>query len=106
MILVRVRAVNARLLDKVLVKGSSMPMPIYSAIKELTAEKKEVWDAFEAGQKEYYDRNFPGALKAFQDALKAYPDDKPVQIFLERTLEFIKTPPTDDWDGSFRHDTK
>ncbi len=98
--------IEARLLDKVLVKGSSMPMPIYSVTKELTPEIKEVWDAFEAGQKEYYDRNFPGALKAFQDALKAYPDDKPVQIFLERTLEYIKTPPTDDWDGSFRHDTK
>lgn len=98
--------VEARLLDKVLVKGSSLPMPIYSVTTELTPEKKEVWDAFIAGQKEYYDRNFPGAQKAFKDALKAYPDDRPVQIFLERTLEFLKNPPPEDWTGAFRHDTK
>ena len=98
--------VEARLLDKVLVKGSSIPMPVYSVTKHLTPEKKEVWDAFAAGQKEYYDRNFPGAQKAFQDALKAYPDDNPSQIFLERTLEYLKDPPPEDWDGSFRHEVK
>lgn len=98
--------VEARLLDKVLVKDSSIPMPVYSVTKHLTPEKKEVWDAFATGQKEYYDRNFPGAQKAFQDALKAYPDDKPSQIFLERTLEYLKDPPPEDWDGSFRHEVK
>ena len=81
-------------------------MPVYSVTKHLTPEKKEVWDAYAAGQKEYYDRNFPGAQKAFQEALKVYPDDKPSQIFLERTLEFLKNPPPDDWDGSFRHEAK
>lgn len=98
--------IQARLLDKVLVKGSSMPMPIYSVIAELTPEKEQVWDAFIVGQKEYYDRNFPGAQKAFTDALKAYPDDRPAQIFLERTLEFLKNPPTEDWTGAYRHETK
>ena len=98
--------VETRLLDRVLVKGSSMAMPIYSVTKKLSTDHKEVWDAFASGQKEYYDRNFPGAQKAFKDALKAYPDDKPTQIFLERTLEFLKNPPPENWDGSFRHDTK
>jgi len=99
--------VETRLLDKVLVKGSSMPMPIYSvASSGMSPDKKAVWEAFEAGQKEYYDRNFPGAQKEFKDALKAYPDDRPVQIFLERTLEFLKQPPPDDWTGAFRHETK
>ena len=98
--------IEARLLDKVLVKGSSMPMPIYSVTSELTSEIKVVWESFAAGQKEYYDRNFPGARKAFLDALKAYPNDRPAQIFLERTLEYLKNPPAKDWDGSFRHDTK
>jgi len=97
---------KTRLLDSVLVKGSSLPMPIYSVTDELSPEDKEVWEAYAAGQKEYYDRNFPGAQKAFQEALKAYPDDRPSQIFLERTLEFLKDPPADDWNGSFRHDEK
>ena len=98
--------VEARLLDKVLVKGSSMPMPIYSVTRELASDKSVVWETFAAGQKEYYDRNFPGAQKEFLNTLKVNPDDRPARIFLERTLEFLKTPPSDDWDGSFRHDTK
>ncbi len=98
--------IEARLLDKVLVKGSSIPIPVYSVTQKLSPQKKEVWDTFAAGQKEYYDLNFPGARKAFLDTLKVYPDDKPTQIFLERTLEFLKKPPPEDWDGSFRHETK
>ena len=97
---------DIRLLDKVMVKGSSLPMPIYSVSKELSPDKLEAWEAFEAGQRKYYDRDFPGAQKAFKNALKAYPDDKPTQIFLERTIGFIKTPPPDDWTGAHQHETK
>ena len=95
-----------RLLDRVMVKGSSNALPIYSVSKHLSPESKEVWDAFADGQKKYYDMDFPGARKSFQTALKAYPDDRPSQIFLERTLEYLQKPPESDWDGTFRHETK
>jgi len=98
--------IEARLLDRVMVKGSSLPMPIYSVSTELNPDARRLWEAFAAGQAAYYDRDFPGAEKRFRDALKVYPDDKPTQIFLERTIGYIQKPPDDDWDGAFRHETK
>jgi class 3 adenylate cyclase len=97
---------ETRLLDKVLVKGSDLPMPLYTVSLKLTPEKKAVWDAFSNGQKKFYDRDFPGAHKAFLDAMKAYPNDQPTRIYLERTIEYLKNPPPDDWNGDYRHDNK
>ena len=95
-----------RLLDKVMVKGSNNALPIYSVSKELAPESREVWEAFANGQANYYARNFKKAKDYFRQALKSYPDDKPSQIFLERTLEYLRKPPESDWDGTFRHETK
>ncbi len=97
---------EVRLLDKIIALGSDLRMPIYSVTKELSEEKMKAWETIGIGQKAYYDRNFPGAQKHFQDALKAYPDDKVSRIFLERTLGYLKDPPPDGWDGYFVHKSK
>jgi len=100
------KKVKSRLLDKVFVKGSNLPIQIYTVAEKLTAKEKELWEAFAHGQREYYKRNFTAAQTVFQDALKASPDDLPCQHFLERTKKFIKTPPEKDWNGAFRHESK
>jgi hypothetical protein len=48
---------------------------------------------------------FKQAIESFQDALKIK-DDEASKIFINRCKEFIKNPPSKDWDGVWEMMTK
>lgn len=102
--------VYARELDFLRVKGKTKPVRVY----ELLAKRdrrlpKEVQTAIEnfARGLEYYRRmEWVNAVKAFQQALAAKPDDGPTKEFMQRCEIFLQSPRPKDWDGVFEMRTK
>lgn len=44
-------------------------------------------------------RNFTAAIEHFEDVLQARPLDKPSMIMIERSHQYLRSPPPDDWKG-------
>ncbi len=96
----KVRAkIPCRMVDKVQVKGKTLGESIYTASVRLTEAEKKGWSYHNAGAKLFYNRDFLRAAKYFIAAKKIMQDDYLVNVFLERTERYIKTPPPEDWNG-------
>ena len=98
-----------RSLDLVKVKGKKNAIEL---IEILDVElSPDVLTAFATGRDLYRQRQWDDAIEAFTLAnelsLKLKPEgDGPSQIFIERCLEFKKTPPDSDWEGSWEMTSK
>jgi adenylate cyclase len=65
----------------------------------LSREKEELLKYYNLGLSAYKQRKWDDAIRAFEMALKLYPEDHPSEIYLERSKAFKETPPPEDWDG-------
>jgi adenylate cyclase len=94
-------------LDYVKVKGKKEPIMIYGVFPEGDEMYAALHlnDAFEATLKKYYARGFQEALEEFQRLDAAY-HCKLLEVYIERCLEFIVTPPPEGWDGVTTMTTK
>lgn len=54
----------------------------------------------------YRSRDFKGAISAYRDVSKAFPEDALSLVMVERCLRFVANPPTVDWDGVYHAETK
>ncbi|HBR68325.1 MAG TPA: hypothetical protein DEA55_03005 [Rhodospirillaceae bacterium] len=92
-----------RYLDKVYVPGKIGAVVLHEicnadGAKDLESKKRTYAD-YSEGVERYYTRDFTGAETLFQGVLAENANDIPARIFLEKTQEFIKSPPPSDWDG-------
>ncbi|MBW3003525.1 adenylate/guanylate cyclase domain-containing protein [Candidatus Woesearchaeota archaeon] len=85
-----------RELDKVIVKGKTVPIDIYEVIPEY----KHVGD-WGRGIKLYREGRFKEALSIFEKL----PKDGPTSMYIDRCNECIKNPPK-DWDGVYIRTSK
>ncbi len=93
--------VFTREIDTVKVKGKDLSTTIYSV-------KTEDEPSFnEDNLKEYYKglsmykiKNWKTAIEYFNETLVKIPDDSISKIYIERCKEYIKNPPTEDWEGA------
>lgn len=90
---------HCRMIDKVIVKGKTESVKIYSVKKELPPEMKEAWESHETGIDHYYQKDFRTAMTYFQIAHKLLPDDYCSEMFLHRSEKYIDSPPASDWSG-------
>lgn len=99
-----------RELDKIRVKGKNKPVSIYELIGDrqtaLEAKKENFLKLYHAGREAYVDRNFTKAIGLFQSAGMIYPEDRAVEIHIERAQDYLENPPPDDWDGVHTMTTK
>ena len=72
----------------------------------ISKEKEEMLKYYNFGLTAYKQMKWDEAIKAFEMALKADPQDGPSSLYLDRSREFKKDPPPDDWDGVFIMKTK
>lgn len=93
------------LLDRVLVVGSTNPISIFTVADTLEDETIEMWENFEKGRNFYFEGDFPEAKKSFQITQKKHPDNRLLQLFIDRCSRFIMSPPP-NWDGAFHHEVK
>jgi adenylate cyclase len=91
------------LLDTIRAKGKSNSSKIYELIwhKSLVSEPSlSLIRRFELSLWFYYGREFEKARASFYDIF-VETGDKTSKIFAERCENYIKTPPSSDWDGVY-----
>jgi adenylate cyclase len=93
-----------RRLDKVQVKGKTIPVEVYEVMDD-TAGNRAVKDAFERGLAYYCSRDFEAARAIFEE-LVMQNDDKVSTVFAARCRMFAQNNPGAEWDGVFTMDTK
>ena len=86
-------------LDIVAVKGRQQGIPVYSVQRQMSSQDKESKQLFSEGLENYYKRKFKEALNLFWKGQNEFPNDKLFELYLNRCLEFLDTPPSDDWNG-------
>jgi adenylate cyclase len=93
-----------RRLDKISVAGRTGSLMVYElcALKDdIDKTMKTLFKYYEAGLKLYFDRNFEEAHKYFTYVLKNLPEDGPSKVMGARCVQYRKTPPPENWDGTY-----
>jgi adenylate cyclase len=95
---------RSRFLDLVAVQGKREPAEVFelfSANGPADPARDEMLTAYTAGVECYRRRDFGFALEHFEAALKRDPDDRPSQLYRDRCIELLASPPPAEWDGVF-----
>ncbi len=92
-----------RELDKIRVKGKQQAVNIYELIGDraasLSREMLKFMKLYEIGRQDFLQRDFEQAIDCFEAAQLLRPDDRAVNLHLERSRQYLQTPPPDTWDG-------
>jgi tetratricopeptide (TPR) repeat protein len=72
----------------------------------VSAEKLKAVELFSEGRKYYKLMQFEEAKNLFRKALDLCADDGPSQVYLDRCINYIENPPSEDWDGVYVMTTK
>lgn len=101
--------VVAREIDSVKVVGKGEPVRVYQPLgypEDINDLLTKTVAYYAEGLRAYRDRNWNSAIMSFLSALKITPDDGPSQAMLARCEFFKKTPPPEDWDGTYTMTSK
>lgn len=101
--------VDVRKLDKIRVVGKTEPIVIYELLGMKGSLPQKVYDAVEIynkGMDMFSEHQWKKALKFFNEALHILPDDGPSKTYVARCDEFMKKPPSKNWDGVYTFKTK
>ena len=97
--------VFVRIIDKIVVKGKTKPITVYELIGLKTnIEAQKNYEAVQShitGYNYFRDRQFEKAKSYFLKSLESNKEDQLSKVYLERTEEFLKNPPSSDWDGVY-----
>ena len=102
-------AIEAREIDRVVLLGQTQPQAVFEIMGrkgELTPMQIELRTHFSEGLMAYRARRWDEALRAFAAALESVPNDGPSMTFIKRIDSLMKTPPGEDWDGSWHLEQK
>ncbi|MGA2142125.1 MAG: adenylate/guanylate cyclase domain-containing protein [Brevinematales bacterium] len=93
---------ETRGVDIVAVKGKIRGVKIFELISEkdnIDSGMSEFLKIYNDGVSLYEKHDWPGAVKAFSEALGLRPGDRPAQMILERCSKFEKDGTPADWNG-------
>jgi len=97
-------SVTFRSLDRVRVVGINTPVRLFEVVgfsSDISPEQKEGLLLFEEGIRLFEQREWLKADKAFKETMKLIPQDPPSNKFIERSANYFKNPPPENWDGVF-----
>jgi adenylate cyclase len=92
---------ETRKLDAVRVKGKKKPILIFELISEkgkLENKQLDFIKLYETGLNQYFEKKWKSAINSFKAALNII-DDSACKIFIKRCQDFLKKPPSKEWDG-------
>lgn len=95
-----------RRLDRLVVKGKTLPIAVFEVMGRAGAVSDEVLarrDAFERALALHDARDFEGALRIFTSLAAA---DPPSKVYAGRCEAYLTNPPPADWQGEFVLKTK
>lgn len=102
-------AIEVRQLDRIRVVGKEEPIVVYELLArkgELDSDTKDMLEKYDAGLDHFKEREWEKARSLFRAGLKIIPGDGPCATYVERCTEFMKSPPSRNWDGVYRMKTK
>ncbi|HTL90518.1 MAG TPA: adenylate/guanylate cyclase domain-containing protein, partial [Leptolyngbya sp.] len=95
----------ARELDFIKVKGKNKSVAVYELVglrsDKISDQKKRVIDHYHAARKHYLNRKFALAVAEFATVLEIDHTDKAASLHMERCQHWLRTPPSEQWDGSW-----
>jgi adenylate cyclase len=98
-------AVLSREMDLVIVVGKTEPVRIYELIAMADEVQndatKKFLDYYHAGLEAYKKRAWKSAVEQFQQGLLIRRDDIVSNIYIQRSMMFIDSPPPENWNGVF-----
>jgi adenylate cyclase len=98
-----------RNLDRVRVVGINEPVRLCELLdtaEQAVAEQKKLVEVFHEALDNFEARNWKNAADGFKETLALSPADNPSKLYLDRSVEFIKKPPVDSWDGVYNLTSK
>lgn len=96
--------IEARELDFLRVEGKKQPLRVFelAALKgELSPVKREAFAIFSDALRLYRERRFTESRAEFLRVTLLLPNDRPSNLYIDRCDQFMRTPPSADWDGVF-----
>jgi len=100
---------ETRCVDKLVVKGKTVPAPIYELLGEkgmVSAELLEVVRHYTKALELHWDRQWQAALDALEEAKAVIADDHPSEVLAQRIRSYMETPPPPQWNGAYVKTTK
>lgn len=96
-----------RSLDRVRVKGKTIPIEIYELLAEGAADAalKDEVELFERAIGMYREQNFEQAYRIMQELHNAKAH-RLYKLYLDRIETFLESPPGHDWDGTYTFTSK
>ena len=95
--------VAVREIDLIRVKGRDQPVAVFEPLDYHTPDSfpgmGDVLKAYTQGLRCYRNQDWGAAVAMFERALTANSEDRPSQIYLDRCRQYVKTPPSEQWDG-------
>ncbi|MEM1309463.1 MAG: GAF domain-containing protein [Cyanobacteria bacterium P01_D01_bin.71] len=99
-----------RELDKTRVKGKTKPVSIYELIdykkNPLDQAAQDFLALYQEGREAYTNMQFKQAIACFEKAAQMRPEDRAVDIHIDRAHRYLDNPPPADWDGVHTMTTK
>lgn len=92
-----------QLIDKVMMKGKTKPLRIYSVVSRSDApiepQMAAYLEAYEKAQASYSAGSFKEASALFEDCLQYWPDDSLLQTYMQRCTTLLDQPSEGVWTG-------
>jgi len=101
--------IEARLLDKIVVRGKSKPVLIYELLgkpNEVPEAKIKAARLYEEAVGLYWSMKWDAAIARFEEVLRIDPADGPSITMLKRAREFRTNPPAAGWSGVYLREDK
>jgi len=92
-----------RRLDRVQVVGKNEPVQLFNVLETMedaTSEQKKIVDLFHKALDYFENRNWKQAEEAFRE-INLLEKDGPAEVYLKRCVQYIDSPPKDNWNGVF-----
>ncbi|MGB0683601.1 MAG: GAF domain-containing protein [Magnetovibrionaceae bacterium] len=94
---------RTRDVDLVVVKGKTQPVGVVEVLDFYSEDQfpnvMDVVNYFKDGVHKFRTQKWDPAIKAFEECLKANPNDKLSETYIERCNHMKAEPPGDDWNG-------
>jgi adenylate cyclase len=97
-------------LDLVKVKGRAQQLRVFELVGRpqmpLPPAQEQMLRVYAAALEAYRQRHWTEAMEMFRQCLVLWPGDGPSRLMSERCDLYLTTPPPEDWDGAFAHQSK
>jgi adenylate cyclase len=94
---------RVRELDLIRIKGKAESLPLLEvrglSSEVIPASESSMLEHFARGLASYRERSWADAVMHFEMAIEADPNDRPSQLFRQRSLHYLAYRPAESWDG-------